>query len=241
MPACRHTIWGPILLVCFTLILGGCRYRQSESAATITVTDQLGRSVTVPRHMTRISALHHFGGKIVFALQQQDRLVERSLYGKEALALAHVDPKFAAMPKTEDSHNINYENLIALRPQCAFVYASFNRSEMQQLEDAGIKVIAVRGETLDESFEAVRLMAKVLDCEKKGEEYISSCRGLVSLISSRIKDIPADKRMRVIFAGPKSVYTAATGEMLQTRMLELAGAINVAASLKGFWNDVSPA
>lgn len=229
--------WAVLLVAC-----DGCGYRTSQDGETIIVTDQMGRTVTVPRHMTRVSALHHFGGKIVFALGQQGRLVEQSIYGKEAQALAAVDPIFAAMPKTQDQtgHAINYESLIALRPQCAFVYSSFDRSEMRQLEDAGIKVVAVKGETLEESFEAVRLMARVLDCEKRGEEFIADCRRLLSLVKDRVGHLPAEKRLRVVFAGPKSVYTIATGEMLQNQMLELAGAVNVGASLKGFWSDVSP-
>ncbi len=223
-------------------MLSGCSYKTAQDGETITVTDQLGRTVTVPRHMTRISALHHFGGRIVFALGQQDKLVEQSLYGREAKALAAVDPKFAAMPKTQaqDGHAINLESLIAFGPQCAFVYASFEKSEMQQLENAGIKVIAVKGETLQESFDAVMLMAKVLDCEEKGRDYVRECRRLLSLVHDRIKDIPTPKRPRVIFAGPKSIYTLATGEMLQSQMLELAGAVNAGASLRGFWSDVSP-
>ncbi len=233
-----------LFLACFLMILalGGCSYRTSPDGEVFSITDQLGRTVAVPRNMTRISALHHFGGKIVFALGQQNRLVEQSIYGKEAQALASVDPQFAAMPRTQEQsgHAINYESLIAFKPQCAFVYASFNRSEMRQLEDAGIKVIAVKGETIEESFAAVRLMAKVLNCENKGEAYIADCRRLLSLVSERIQAIPRDKRLRVAFAGPKSVYTIATGEMLQHQMLEMAGAINVGAALKGFWSDVSP-
>ena len=55
------------------IVLGGCNYRASQENEVITVTDQLGRTVTVPRHMTRISALHHFGGKIVYALGQREQ------------------------------------------------------------------------------------------------------------------------------------------------------------------------
>jgi iron complex transport system substrate-binding protein len=234
---CFYIMW-VLMLIAFS----GCGYQASQENEVITITDQLGRTITVPRHMTRISALHHFGGKIVFALGQQHRLVEQSLYGKEAQALARMDPNFAAMPKTQaqTGHAINYESLIALRPQCAFVYASFSQSEMSQLEDAGIRVIAVRGETIEESFEAVRLIAKVLNCEKNGEEYIGDCRHLLSLVQDRIQNISTEKRLRVVFTGPRSVYTIATGGMLQNQMLERAGAINVGSSLKGFWSDVSP-
>jgi iron complex transport system substrate-binding protein len=231
-----------ILLISSALWLGGCGPNKSTENETLKIIDQLGRTVEIPRHMNRISALHHFGGRIIYALRQQDRLVEQSLYGREARVLARVDPKFAAMPRTQEQsgHIISYESLIALRPQCAFVYASFNRSEMQQLENAGIKVIAVKGETLDESFAAIRLIAKVLECEDKGEEYIKTCSTLISLVRGRIQSIPRSQRLRVVFTGPNSIYTVATGEMLQSQILEQAGAINLAASLKGFWNTVSP-
>jgi iron complex transport system substrate-binding protein len=227
-------------LVSFLLLLAGCGYRHARESETITVTDQLGRTVIVPRRMTRIAALHHFGGKIIFALKQQHRLVEQSIYGKEAQALTRVDPEFAAMPKTQDSHTINYETLIGLRPQCAFVYASFSKADMEYLENAGIKVIAVKGETIEESYDAVRLMATVLNCRENGEDYVSFCRCLVSMVQDRIKDISPDERLKVIFTGPKSIYTLATGEMLQTQMLEKSGAVNLGRSLKGFWSDVSP-
>ncbi len=221
-------------------VIGGCNYRTVQHDETITVTDQLGRTVAVPRHMTRVAALYHFSGRIAFALGQRDRLVEQSLSGKEAKAMASIDAKFAAMPRIADGHGINFESLLALKPQCAIVYASFSRSQMAQLENAGIKVIAVKGETFEESLVAVRLIARVLDCEEKGEEYIRSCESLMSLVADRIRNIPLHQRLRVVFTGPKSLYTVATGEMLQNQVLETAGAINVASSLKGFWNDVSP-
>jgi iron complex transport system substrate-binding protein len=231
---------GFITFTMLLVILCGCSYKTVHVDETIMVTDQLGRTVTVPKNMTRIAALHHFGGKIIFALGQKHRLVEQSLYGREAKALTKVDPKFASMSKIQDSHAINYETLIGLRPQCVFVYSSFNKSEMQQLEDAGIRVIAVKGESIEESYEAIRLMAKVLNCEKQGEAYIADCQKITALAQERIQAIPKDQRLRVVFAGPKSVYTIATGEMLQNQMLELAGALNVGASLKGYWSDISP-
>jgi iron complex transport system substrate-binding protein len=218
----------------------GCVDRPAPEQQTVTITDQLGRRVEIPRRLDRITALHHFGGQIIYALKQQDKLVEQALYGKEGEALAAVDPQYAALPQSMDGHSLNIEYLVSLRPQVAFVYASFDRAEMVQLENAGIKVIAVRGETLEESFEAVRLMATVLDCEDEGRAYLDDSRRLVTLVQDRLKDIPPDQRRRVLFSGPKSIYTVATGEMLQSQNLSLAGATNLAAGLKGFWADISP-
>lgn len=52
--------------------------------------------------------------------------------------------------------------------------------------------------------------------------------------------MPPENQMNVMFAGPRSVYTVATGEMLSSEIITIAGGRNVADGLKGFWADVSP-
>lgn len=204
-----------------------------------TVTDQLGREVTLPVNPERITALHHFGGKIVFALNRQHLLVEKSIYCMEAKALATIDPEFAALPGLIQGHGYNIEGLVSLAPQVIFSYASMDRSELAQFENAGIPVVAVRGETFEESFEAVRLMADVLECPEAGQTYITACNALLDEVAARLEN-NVDTPVPVLFAGPRSVYSVATGNMLQTEILARAGARNVAQDLEGFWADVSP-
>lgn len=193
--------------------------------------------VQVPRHITRISG----GGDIAYALQQQDKLVDRGIYyNAEAAAMERLDPKFAARAIILEGSTINCEALVALKPQVVFANAMFHKDDKEQMERAGLKVFAIKGETIEESFETVRLMGRVLGCEDKADAYLADCRRLLKLAEDRTRDIPADKRLKVMFSGPKSVYTVATGEMLQTEVLRRAGAENVAAGLKGFWCDVSP-
>jgi iron complex transport system substrate-binding protein len=59
-------------------------------------------------------------------------------------------------------------------------------------------------------------------------------------VKERTTGIPPEKRLKVMFAGPKNIYTAATGQMTQNVLLETAGGRNVASSLTGFWASVSP-
>lgn len=230
-----------LFLIGSCLVLFGCHTGNKEQAAeTVTVVDQLGRIVTVPKNIKRVAALHHFGGKVVFALGAQDLLVDQALYHHENEAMARINPEFAAKPKLIQGHGVNHEEMVALRPQIAIAYTSFDPSELEQLESAGIKVVAIRGETLDESFEGVRLVAKVLGRERRGEEYIADCRKLCSLVAERIASIPPEKRVKVMFSGPKNIFSVATGDMLQDTLLTMAGGRNVASSLKGFWATVSP-
>lgn len=206
----------------------------------IPVTDQLGRVVMVPEHIERIAALHHFGGKIIHALGQQDKMVCQGILGREALALEKVDPAFAAIPRQLRSSTINVEGLISLRPQVIFIYASRDDSAIELFENAGISVFAITGETLEESFQAVKILGKVLNCEDAATRYLTECQGLLDMVHDRLADLPPKERLKVMFSGPKSVYSVATGHMLQDQMLGHAAADNVAAALPGYWATVSP-
>lgn len=232
------TILCAALALAFT---GGCEKQKILTATeTTTVTDQLGRTVTIPKKIERIAALHHFGGKVVFALGEADKLVDRAFYHRENEAMTRVNPSFAAKPTVLQGHGINCEQLIALKPQIAIVYASFNREDMGQLQSAGVSVIAIKGETLQQGYEGVRIAGKVLGREERAEEYIRDCGAIVELVKKRVTGIAPDKRLNVMFAGPRSVYSVATGEMLTTEIINLAGGRNVAENLKGFWADISP-
>lgn len=235
----RHLLWPLLALLAVFCIFAGCEPVKKEYQQTKTVTDQLGRQVIVPAHPKKVAALRHFGGKIVYALGRQDLLVERSIYGMEAKVLARISPEFAALPEVNKSHGYNVEGLVSLNPEIVFVYSSTDMAQISQFEQAGIPVVAVKGETFEESFEAIRLMGNVLNCEKEAEMYIRTCRDLLSMVAQRLENRTGSPR-RVLFAGPKSIYSAATGNMLQSRILELSGAVNVAAQLTGFWADISP-
>jgi iron complex transport system substrate-binding protein len=231
-----------LLLAAVTSSVGATagQLKQNQGNPSITVVDQLGRVVTVPARIERIAALHHLAGKIVFALGQQDKLVSQGLLRSEGQAMARIDPVFAAKPSLMHDKTMNIEALMALRPDLAIVYASFNRAEVERMEKADIKVIAIKGETFAESYEAVRLVGRILGCEDKAEAYIKDCEGLLNLVRRRVAAIQRNRRPRVMFLGPKGAYDVATGDMLQSTILREAGAENVASGLKGFWPSVSP-
>ena len=204
------------------------------------VTDQLGRRVVIPKTVTRIAAFHHMASKIVYALGDKDKLVGQAFFRNEGEAIARMDPAFTGKPQLVHGHAVNNEAILALKPDLAIVYASFDTSEVDRMENAGIRVIAVKGETYRESFESVRLVGRILGREKEAEGYIAACEQILSLTTRRLDRIPAEKKLKVMFSGPRNMYTVATGEMLQSRVLEGAGAYNVARNLKGFWAAVSP-
>ncbi|QDR79875.1 ABC transporter substrate-binding protein [Sporomusa termitida] len=236
-------------LLCLLFLLSACgqtpvaggNQNQAADSPTVTVTDQLGRQVEIPRHIQRIAALDHFEGQIAFALGQQDKLVHQALYNKLGQAMLGADAGFRAKPQLRQMQKtITTESLAALNPELIFINSSFDKTQLQQFESAGMKVIALKGETLADSYEAVRLMARVLGCQDRGETYIAACNKLLQLVQERTGPIPADQRPTVMFSGPRDIFAVATGDMLQASIIETAGGRNVATELKGYWITASP-
>ncbi len=210
--------------------------QQEDVAGPVELTDMLGRKVTVPENVERIAALRHLG-TMVFALGEQDKLVHQGLFDAAGHAMAELDPEFAALPGFK---NASVEELMKLKVELFFNYYDTDPREIEQLAAVGIPFIALKSETLEESYEAVRIMGKALRAEDKAEEYIAACQKIVNLVETRTERIPRGERPRVFFAGAKSIYTAATGEMLQDVMIKMAGGINVAEGIVGRWAQISP-
>jgi len=230
-----------VLTLTICALLSGCAKQTAAPVAeTITVKDQLDRTVTVPKNITKVTGTHLFGPGVVYALGEGDKLVDHAIGGKLGDALDTIDPDYAAKPVVSQGMNYNIESVIALNPQVAFVYAYTEKDLIGRFENAGIKVVAVKGETMAESYEAIRLISKVLGCEDKGEAYIAECNKLLKLVNDRVGKVAEDKKPLVMFAGPKSVYTVASGDMLDSALMEMAGGVSVSKDLKGFWTEVSP-
>lgn len=214
--------------------------KSKKTETTITITDMMNRKVTLPKNIKKFTGTHHFGGEVAYALGQQDKLIDQAVYGSLQTALCKVDKSFAAKPVIIQGKSFNLEQLVALKPDVVFIYATSDASMIESLEAVGIKCVAVRGETLEESYASIRLIAKILNCEEKGESYIAECDKILKIVSSRVNKIPTNKRARVLFAGPKSVYTVASDDMMDASIIKLGGGISVSSSIKGYWTEVSP-
>ncbi|OKL75091.1 iron complex transport system substrate-binding protein [Klebsiella pneumoniae MGH 31] len=94
-----------------------------QAFADRTVTDQLGRQVTLPDHVTRVVVLQHQTLNLLVQLHAAEDIVG-VLKQLEETARAAVRPLYARDRATGDPGDltqVNIESLLALRPQVVFV------------------------------------------------------------------------------------------------------------------------
>lgn len=206
------------------------------------IVDQVGREVELPEKIERIATSHHFDTKLIYALGQGDKMTHKRISAQEGDAMERLDAAYASLPDLEapEFQKASAEALMVVKPEVVFSYAAFDTEEIEQYTNAGLTVVGVKGETLSDTYDAIQLIGEILDCKKEADDFEAYVKEKVNLVEGRAKDIKDNEKPKVLFTGPKSIYTVATGDMFQSEMIEMAGGINVSKELKGRWCEVSP-
>lgn len=221
-----------------------------SAMADRTVTDQLGRQVTLPDHVTRAVVLQHQTLNLLVQLNAADDVVGVLSSWKKQLGpeFARFMPGIEKLATPGDLTQVNMESLLALHPQVVFI-ANYAPPEMiQQIENAGVPVVAVSlredaaGEKnkmnptmADEETaynnglkQGIRLIGEVVDRKAQAEDLIRYTFDARAKFNAPVANIPADQRVRVYMANP-DLNTYGSGKYTGL-MMEHAGAMNVAAA-----------
>lgn len=221
---------------------------------TVTVIDQLGRTVKVPARVERIVCLHHHTLDILLELGQGDKLVGvvekwKGLLGDYA---EKVYPRLTELPTPGGLNAINVEAVAALKPDVVFFAHQLPRQFIDQLDSLGIPAIGIslyiadreQASTIhpelvnpdaaytDGMIQGLRLIGQVTGAGERAEKLVERITGSRALLAEKMKDLDPKQRVKVFMANP-DMYTYGTGKYVGAA-LEHAGAHNVAEALKGY-------
>ncbi|NUL38972.1 ABC transporter substrate-binding protein [Kosakonia sacchari] len=218
------------------------------------ITDQLGRQVTLPDHITRAVVLQHQTLNLLVQLNAKDDIVGVLSSWKKQLGpeFARFMPGIEKLPTPGDLTQVNIESLLALHPQVVFI-ANYAPADMiQQIQQAGIPVVAVslrddaEGEknkmnpTMADEENAyneglkqgIRLIGEVVDRKQQAEALINYTFTARAKFNASVANIAEADKVRVYMANP-DLNTYGSGKYTGL-MMEHAGAKNVAAdTIKG--------
>lgn len=105
------------VLVCASMLFA------FSAQADRTITDQLGRQVTIPDHVDKVVVLQHQTLNILVQLNAQQDIVGVMSSWKKQLGpeFARFMPTITTLPTPGDLTSVNIESLLAIHPQVVFV------------------------------------------------------------------------------------------------------------------------
>ncbi len=225
------------------------------SQAARQVTDQLGRQVTIPDRVDRVVVLQHQTLNLLVQLDATNTMVGILGNWKQQLGDGYqrLVPELATIPALGDLTHVDVEKLVALHPQVVFVTNYAPKEMIDQIQNLGIAVIAISLRSGDEKQQGelnpqlqnedqaynqglkdgIKLIGEVVNHQPQAEALIKATFDQRQQTADRLKDIPADRRIRAYMANP-DLTTYGSGKYTGLMMAH-AGALNVAAAtVKGF-------
>lgn len=202
----------------------------------VTVTDQLGRQVTIEKEPSKIASGYYISSSILLALGEKDNFVAIEAKAKSRKLYSLVDSKLIDLPNVGTAKEFNLEACAAAAPEVVFVPARL-KDTIPAIEALGMKVIAINPESQDLLYEAIDLMATVTNSMEKAEQIKAFTEAALTELTAALKDIAP---LNIYLGGNSSILSTAGINMYQHFFIANTGNKNVAEALTDkYWSEVS--
>ena len=206
------------------LLLGcGSEKRDAASAAQeITVTDNAGRSVTLPHPVTRVAVANRYNMEVIQSLGVLDRVcgVDYGIYQDRNAYGGFTEDQVIGT----NQGALNYERIIELHPEVLVIPNNGAWEDAEsKLSPFGVKVVVMNPYYTDHFEELYRLAGAIFGKETEAEEFISYFKEKLDYIQQHLAGIP---KKTVYYEYKKSGWTTIPGDYFY-KMVEYAGGDNI--------------
>ena len=226
----RRILWVVAILVALGLLMAGLAQAQAQtliSAPAIQVTDDRGRTVTLPRQPQRIVSLLPSLTEAVCALDQCHRMVGVDRYSNWPEAITR-------LPQVGGGLDPNIEAIVALRPDVVLMATSSRASA--RLESLGVAVVALEPKTHADVQRVLGKIGQVLAVPDAQRVW----RRIDAAVEAAAQSVPpAARGARVYFEVNRGPYGAGTSSFIGETLTRL-GARNILPAALGPFPKLNP-
>ncbi len=194
------------------------------------VTDDLGRSVTMPVKITRVVSLAPNLTENIFAVGAGDRLVGVTTF-------CNYPEAAKSIAKIGDTMNPNMESIVALKPDVVFVStASQIEAFMKTLDANGIAVYVTNSDSLDDVFRNLKELGGLFDTQDVADNLVGELQQRIADIWGKVAQ---ERSIRVFVQISKEPLFTVGKQSFLNAVLEKAGAESVTAKVETAYPKLS--
>ena len=211
---------------------------------SITLTDQAGNTVTYRQPIHRVISTYGPSTAMVYSVGAGGRLVSASYLGARdeagAAAMGRIDPRFETLIGDDyfSQDDFNLEEAANRNPD--LIITSARTAWLDTVSELGVPYFLYDAETPEALKEAILLTGQLFgpNTTAQAEAWVKYYEWIEAAILEQTETLTKADQVRVLFTGT-SPLRIASGEMIQSSLIEIAGGISVSAELTGYWNDVN--
>ena len=214
---CQRVVAILVIISCTALLMSaGCTsttpQEASEASEFITVTDSLGREVTVPVSPEKVVCSNSGCLRYLTYLGAQDTIVgvddieiEETIFSARPYSIAN--PQFKDYPLIgEFRGNDDPEKIVAAGPDVIFKTYVESADDADELSaKTGVPVVCLNYGDLttyrDDAYQSLRIMGTVMGKEDRAEEVISYLNGLITDLNDRTAGISEAEKTTAFIGG----------------------------------------
>jgi iron complex transport system substrate-binding protein len=201
-----------------------------NACAAISVLDDVGNTVTLPRPAQRIITLAPHTMELVYVAGGLSRVVGKGSHSLYPPTARHI-------PEIGDNRQIDIERVIALRPDLLVLWRyGISERQIEQLRKLGIPLFFSDPRHLDNIADSIVRLGKLFGTEKQAYEEASKMRRTLDDLRLRYGQRPL---LSVFYqVSDRPLYTL-SGQHIISEALRICGGANVFASMKSLAPQIS--
>ncbi len=233
----------PLLLIAAAIIaslFSGCGGNAAPPSATpsqtakstaVSLTDMLGRSVSLSAPATKVVALTAADCEILFALGAGGTIVGRGEY-------CDYPAETAKIPKVQSGSDTNIEQIIAMNPQVVIMSKLAQTDEqIAALEKAGIKVVVSYAQDISGTYKAILLVGAAVGKSAEAEKLVTDMKAAFSDLTAKTKGGSGKTIYLEIASLQNGLWASGKGTFMD-EIATMLGLKNIFADVNG-WAQVS--
>lgn len=194
--------------------------KETSESFPVTITDDLGRKVTIKTEPKRIVSLAPSNTEILFFLGLGDRVVGDTTYCDH--------PEEAKLiTKIGGFKDPSLEKIVVLKPDLILA-TGMHEQLIKGLEDAGLDVLVIKPNTIEGIINTFQLVGRAAGVEDKAVILTKDLKDRVNAVSEKTGKIPANERPTVYYEMWYEPLMSVGRDSMVGQIIELAGGINIA-------------
>ena len=193
-----------------------------ETTYPVTLTDALGREVTIEEEPERLVSGYYITTSYLTALDLEDKLVgiEAKAGTRELYQLAA--PELPSLPNVGSLKQFNLETCVSTEPDLVILSAKVPEA-VAKLEELGIPVLAVNPETEQDFKETISMIGTACNVQERANALTESHDKVIADLSAKLE---GTEPVRVYLGGNSALLSTASPAMFQDLLIRNAGAEN---------------
>ena len=149
--------------------------------SSVTVTDMLGREITLTEPASRIVVMQPSDCEILCAIGCEETIVGRGQYVDYPASVLEI-------PMVQTGQETNIEEILALNPQVVLMNdMAQSEEQVKQLEDNGVKVVISKAADIEGVYYSIRMIGKLMGKEDNAEAVIADMQAAFDEIRANSK------------------------------------------------------